>query len=607
MASFRVTGPDGAVYRVTAPDDASEADVMQRVRAQVQQEAIAAERDKMMRENVASMSPAERVAANWSAGYGNLVQGLQQVLSKTGLVSPVSDEDIREKRERDRYLAEGTTGGKALQVTSEVLPSMAIPGAAYGRAVQLLPTVAKAGPITQLLAAGGAGGAVSSALSPVTSDESRGMNMAAGGLLGVAIPGAGVTAPTVVRGARKLLTDAGARARALETIAERLRDPNLTALALERAPRPTLRGRPTELPTTAAQASGDAGLAQAEAFSRSRASTQPGWADFDAAQNAARYEHLTELTPSELRLERLRTVREGRTAPLRQQGLAEATARGNVGQGALGAANDLLAGASGANPAVKSVASYVSRELGPEASGAVTSERLYAVRKVLAAKLGGRSMPGDGLAAATKEARAETMNLIRAIDDDLAGDVREGSTWDDYLREYAARSRPVTSAEAMQTTLAKMAEKPYLGTTPHVTATGLRTASRGTEGRYGDKLTETARGDLDAFMETLRGAEAAGRTRKLSATMGGGSITNSDQQLANVVGSFIESLPGVGGYAKRISDFNREAVERHLAELLQSPTMLGEALRNLGPTQRQQFVELAYQEGLRASALAAGQ
>src|SRR5262245_8596125 len=66
------------------------------------------------------MNPLELASANWSAGYGNLVQGMQQVLSKTGLVSPVSDEDIREKRARDKLLADALPYvGKGYQIASE--------------------------------------------------------------------------------------------------------------------------------------------------------------------------------------------------------------------------------------------------------------------------------------------------------------------------------------------------------------------------------------------------------------------------------------------------------------------------------------------------------
>lgn len=89
--------------------------------------------------------------------------------------------------------------------------------------------------------------------------------------------------------------------------------------------------------------------------------------------------------------------------------------------------------------------------------------------------------------------------------------------------------------------------------------------------------------DADCLPDRLKQAEAASRTRKLSATIGGGSITNADQLLAAGVTKLIHSLPGVGGYASRLGDLNRVAVEQHMARLLQSPGELSDALRARPP------------------------
>ena len=90
------------------------------------------------------------------------------------------------------------------------------------------------------------------------------------------------------------------------------------------------------------------------------------------------------------------------------------------------------------------------------------------------------------------------------------------------------------------------------------------------------------------------------RTRKTAATMGGGSITNTDQQLAKLAGRVVQALPGVGGYAKRITEHNVESVERQMARLLQSPGELGDTLRALPPDRRR----AGFDEALRASGLA---
>ena len=242
-------------------------------------------------------------------------------------------------------------------------------------------------------------------------------------------------------------------------------------------------------------------------------------------------------------------------------------------------------------------------ELGADAAGAVTPQRLYEVRKVLASKLSGPSAIGDELAASAKGARAETTAMIAAVDDALAGGAKAGSAWGDYLAEYGARSKPITSGRAQRDVLEKIEQKPLRGTTPEVTAAGYGQAVRQFgQGQYGGKLTPEAALDAENFLDHLKQAEAASRTRKGAATMGGGSITNTDQLLAAGVTKLIHSLPAVGGYATRIGEINREAVEREMARLLQSPTQLGDALRALPPDR----LRGVYGEVLRGAGVGAG-
>ncbi|MFT3955645.1 MAG: hypothetical protein QM722_15040 [Piscinibacter sp.] len=529
----------------------------------------AAERDRLMRQNVADMSLPERWAANWSAGYGNLAQGIDQLLGKVGIGRGVSDEDIREKRERDRYLREGTPGGASLQLQSEVLPSLAMPAGMFARPIAAAARVAPLGPTSQLLGASAAGGAANAALSPVTSEESRGANAAIAAGIGAAIPGAGAAVPAAVRGGRKLLTESGAQQRAVDYLADHLGDASPRVLELLGARKsPTLRGAPVEVPTSAAQATGDAHLAQLEAYSRSKPSTQPDWADFDAGQNAQRYEVLQRMTPSETRLARQDAVRAGRTAPMYKEALDEAAQRGGYVEPVLTYIDDALSSAASANPSVRSMLAYAKRELSDEV---VSPKRLQVIRQTLASKVHGPVAIGDELGSAAKGAKAETLGLIGTIDDAL--DAAANGKWKPAQREFAERSKPVTSGRALRDALEKIEQKPLRGTTPEVTAAGYSSAMRqATQSKYGDKLTPEARSDADAFQEHLRQAEAASRTRKTAATMGGGSITNTDTLLAAAVTKAIHAIPGVGGYATRIGDMNREAFERELAKLLQSPT-----------------------------------
>jgi hypothetical protein len=609
-----VTLPDGRVI-AGVPDGITKGELMRRVGAmdkQVREDRIAklradnpGEYDPSSAEWQRRYGPGEAgVLANIGAGIASLSQGVQQIAGMFGIGDGVSDEDVREKRRIDEQAAGDSWTNKGLQLAGEVGPTMAIPVGAAARPLMAGGKILW-GPVSRLLGASAAGGAAGAALSPVTSDESRAANMATAGVIGAVVPGAGAAVPAGARGVRKLLTEGGARTRAIEAIADAIPGSEGAALAekLKNYKRPTLRGESVDVPISAAQASGDARLAQKEAFSRSRPSTQPGWHDFDAATNAARFDQVTGMAPSELRLERLNAVRQGRTAPMREQALQEAAQRGRFAEPVLDHVQGVLEGATGGNKAVQSVANHVRRAIGPDAVGEVTPQRMYAVRKELAEKLSGRSAIGDELGAATKEARAETTAMIKAIDDALAGGAKEGSTWGGYLSEFSNRSKPITSGRASRDILEKIETKPLRGTTPEVTAAGYGQAVRQFgEGKYGSKFTPEAATDAENFLQHLKQAEAASRTRKSAATMGGGSITNTDQLLGAAVTKAIHSLPGVGGYASRMGEINREAVERHMAALLQSPGALGDALRALPPDR----LRGVYGAVLRASGIGAG-
>lgn len=535
------------------------------------------QRQKYLREAAAEMNPIERGFANWSAGYGNLTQGIQQLLGKVGIGQGVSDEEIEAKRERDAILAEslphgkGWSTGKMLQTTSEALPLAALPATALE--APLTPLV---GPTTRMLGASSAISGAGAALSPVTSTESRPANMAVAAGAGLLLPAGGKAAEGAVRGGYKLLTQAGARERALQNIAGHLGENAPRFLEnLRTYESPTLKGQAVDVPVTATQASGDNYMAQLEAASRSRPGTQPGWADFDAAQNAQRYQLLENLTPSELRMQRLGRARELATAPQRQGALGTAaTAPVDPVMPVAQHVQSVLAGDTSANPAVRTVGNYVMGELGDNA----TPGRLYEVRKVLAAKLSGPSAIGDELSAATKGAQRETMGMIQSIDDAL--DQASGGQWRPYLQSYGQRSEPITSGRALRQTMEQLQRKPYKGITPEVTYAGLEGITRRQgQGKFGSKFTAQDEQDIANLVEHLRRSEAPARTRKSAATMGGGSITNTDQMLANLAARMIEGVPMVGGYAKRVREFNAPQVDEQLAQLLQNPNVLRQTLQ----------------------------
>ena len=545
----------------------------------------------------------EQGARNVGAGLASFGQGVQQLAAKAGIGKGPTDEEILEKRKRDETLAQNSKGGSFLQVAGEAMPTAALP-AGILRSVLPEAMATRIGAITGTIGGGAVGGAASSALSPVTSKESRGENATLGAVFGAAVPFVGKGLGGSGKLLWRALTQDGAERRAVLNIAEQLPNRGRDLIpTLENPPGQTVHrgGRLASdepLPATAAQLTNNETLAQIEAGNRSKPTTGPDWHRYDAQQNAARYGVLDEITPSPTRMDRLDAVREGRTAPLRQDALATAGQTGGYLDPVLSHADSLLAGPTGANPAVVTVANYVKKAMSESAS----PERLYEARKVLADKLSGRGVIGDELGAAAKGASRETMQLINTIDNSL--DAASNGKWKPYLTTYADRSAPITSGHALQQTMEKINAKPYRGNTPEMTYTGFNTALNSTEGKFGDKLTDTARTDVDRLLESMRQAEAPGRTRKGSATMGGGSITNTDQQLLQLGNWMMERIPGVGGFTERLGNANREAVERAMAGYLQQPTRLAAALRRLPPDARAQMAYEAMDVASKAGGVA---
>lgn len=565
----------------------------------------------------------ERAFMNFQAGVDNLKQGGKQLLSKAGVGTGPTDAEIDEKRRLDENLAEATTGGKVLQIAGETLPTMVLPAGAVGAAATKVPmlarTLAAMGPVTKTMLAGATGAAGGAALSPVKSDESRAVNMGIAGMVGATLPvGLGVGGH-VAGETYRTLTNTGAAKRAREFVGANLPEgyrPNLGGVADEaniNVANPSGYGsRDYSIPHSAAQATGDPHLAGLEAWSRSRPGTTASWTDFDSARNAGLYRATQDMAPSDLRMSRLEAVRAGRTGPLRERALEEAAQSGNFAEPVLQHVNALAEGASGggANPAVSAIVRHVEQALGPNTRGAVTPERLYEVRKTLSDKLAGKLAMGDELGAAVKTANRETMGVIKAIDKAL--DDATGGQWTPYLSEYTNRSKPITSGKVLRTVGGEMSEKPLKGSTPEVTYAGYKRALDPVkENTWGSALTPSQDAGTRELMESLRRAEGAARTRKLAATMGGGSITNTDQQLANLGMSMLDKIMGaktglVGKGLDWAKHFKQDAVEAEIARLLQQPTQLAAALQKLPPDQRMRLITGVRDAAMAEASAAAG-
>lgn len=562
-------------------------------------------------QTLAEMGWGERALANVGAGFSNFGQGVRQLASKVGIGAGPSDDELRDQRLRNEELRAAMTGGGALQVVGEVAPTIPLAmlsggalGAAASRVPALAPAAAAAARLpnaARLAGTGAAGGAAGGALAPVTSDESRGENIAHGAVagavlnpvLGTVVPAALRAGGNVVRSIRDTLSPEGAAQRTLreaipaaerDALAQSLRAASPSPSAQAPVGRAPLSFGGT-IPETAAQRTGDATLARLEAAARANPATADDFVAFDKARNLAVFDELQSMTPSALRLQRQELARDLATAPLRDRSLSLVDKAGKPGQALLDQIDTIMDSPSGVNPAVRQVASYVRDVIAPDSSAA----HVYEVRKVLAAKLGGKSMMGDDLAAAAKGARREVTNLIGAIDQDFSA--KSGGAWADYLGEYGRRSQPVSNTRAMQGVMDDLDQKALMGNAPQVTAAGLQRAlDANAQGRFGSKLTPEAQAQADALMATLRRGEMPGRVRKISGTMGGGS--NSAMDLAQMA---VGHVPVLGGLAQSAIRGTRqditEATARAMGDALQDPEAAARLIASLPPGPAAQFLQ----------------
>ncbi|MDH0866609.1 hypothetical protein [Mitsuaria sp. GD03876] len=556
----------------------------------------------------------ERALVNVGAGMRSLGQGVQQLASKIGLGDGPSNDELREQRFYADRAAEGTRGGRLLQVAGEVAPTIpavmlggGLLGGLAARTPALVPAAnaarayAAANPVKAAALAGAVGGGAGGALSPVieSQGESRVTNAAMGAAAGAvlnpvlarALPATGRALAGLARGVRDTMNPEGAAQRLLlDAVPEAER--TAIATSMRTAPGESVPGAGASrvgprvaIPETAAQRAGDPTLARLEAASRANPATADEWVRFDTARNAAVYDELQGLTPSALRVERQKTARDLATGPVRERALALVDKAGTPGKVLLDYVEALDKGPSGANPDVRKVVAYVRSVIDPDSSAA----RVYEARKALSEKLAAKATMGDELGSAAKSARREVAGIIDAVDSGFNG--ASDGLWSNYLADYAARSKPITSGQALQGIGEDLAHKPLMGAVPQVTASNLQRAiTANGQGRFGSKFAPEAAQQLEALTATLRRGEMPGRVRKISGTMGGGSNTAID--LAQMAAGHVPVLGGIAqGAVRGARQDVADATARALADALQDPQAAARLLGQLPPGAAAQFLQ----------------
>ena len=551
------------------------------------------------------MGTGQRALANIGAGMTNAWEGIKQVMPG---MKGSSDEEINKKRVYDEALAKSSetgmgadwmpSAGKALQFVGQegvtALPALGVGRAvlAAGRALPMATRMLSRGLPAAALEGAGAG-AAAGGFAPVTSEESRGGNIALGAAGGAA-------APAVIAGARmlpKAVRMLDPQHRAGRLIANDLGDEaaNVAAQAergMQNVP-PSVRG----IPRSMAEVTNNPQVAQIER--QSAIDQQPAWAQHREGQVAGTFDALENIARPDPAA--LGAIRDANTGPLRQAAMGAA---GNdqffqvpVAQEVARIANS----ASSANPAVRGVLAYVDSVIGPSARSTPTPQALYEMRKVLTDKLHGPHQIGDELSSAVKGADRQVMAIVRSIDDAL--EQASGGRWSQYMDTYRAESGPVTSAAAGRDLLERAAPMggPTSGGVPDVSRNSLAQAARrvGT-GEFGDRFTPRTRQLVDELIGDLQQREQAQRTLKAAGTSGGGSNTAMDltQRAANA------KLPGVGMVLKQATRGFTQGTQREVAHMLQNPDQAIAAIRE--QLRLRQPISAASQQFLAAIGIPAG-
>jgi hypothetical protein len=160
MPKYRITSPDGKTFEITAPEGATQEQVLSYAQSQWKDQQAEKAPDP-----TEGMSGFDKFAAGAGKAVYDIGRGAGQML---GLVS---DQDVAESRKRDEALM-NTGAGMA--------------GNIAGNVITALPTAAIPGVNTVL--GGAAIGAGMAALQPTLKDESRLQNMALGGVAGGVLP-----------------------------------------------------------------------------------------------------------------------------------------------------------------------------------------------------------------------------------------------------------------------------------------------------------------------------------------------------------------------------------------------------------------------------------
>jgi len=578
------------------------------------------------------MSGTDKVLANVGAAMADLYTGGKQLY--TGMFG--SDEDkkamqaeVDEKRRMDEHLANKTTGGKALQIAGNVLPTLVIPAGGFARGVG---AVARQMPyfagraLPRALMGQGVGGAVldsslagaaAGGLQTTGQGESRLANTAIGA-------GVGSLFPLALAGARGLYRrvggGAGGEARAASQLADAGVSPQQARdmqqqiqrqAQLERemrlrgetgAPPRDLTSYPPEaaaavqphtgsgIPLSTAAHVGNEDLARLEAGNRAK--NGANWYQFDQDQAAAVNRSFMRGTREADEIAARRAQRGQNWDANWQQAASQVDPHAFQGEVAQLRQNleQALRSPQAVNSDVRRAIQEMQNAL-DQAGEHLSPEHLQVMRRELSGKM--NPMSQSPLKQVSREEPAigsMTTELDRILNDSTGGG------WDPVRQGYAADSRSLEAARAAgkvrtrfyepETGRVRGVSSDIAGDVPKITENALGGAmdlARGPTG--GTQLSPQAQAELNATLAALR-RQGIVQGVKRSATAGGGSNTASDVFAAQAGDQLMDAAAHAagpaGGVVRGVTKFATNLVnarrDRELAQALQNPQQMVQLL-----------------------------
>jgi hypothetical protein len=337
------------------------------------------------------------------------------------------------------------------------------------------------------------------------------------------------------------------------------------------------------------------------------------WRPFDAENAQARYAELLSRagTPEEMAALQARRDKVTKEARLRAITSAKSLEPGEpLGISAMIPAVekelDILAtGEFRPNPSVQAVVKYVKGQI--EDPRGISPEQLYEIRKVITSKI----VPGDALSSAASGARAQTVGLVKSIDDSL--DSLSYGSWSRYLKQYGIESKSINSREALQDVIDKISRgmgaenvppslKGYGGELPFG-----RVVESNTFKQFGSKKIDLLLPEDRALVEALKtdllrssqamNVRAMGGPGTATEIASGMRTDNPARVLANQaaagIGGMVGGVPGAitGQLATNIVNralmHSSDKGQEILVRLLQNPEYMATVLEKARRTQKQ--------------------